>query len=147
MKKKVIATVLILANLLTLASCSQASNSDTPKSRKTAEAFDDDEEAADDEEEKDNGSGKIAEERIYNCIDKLATTLAECDYDGFCELCTYTPYEVRSVMPVVYEVETTDYDDYYIQRQPSEMLRVKNAIAATTTYEIDKSSFKANLWA
>lgn len=148
MKKKVIATVLILANLMTLASCSQASNSDTPKSRKTAEAFSDDEEEADDDDKtNDDSKGKIAEDRVYNSIDKIATALAECDYDGFCELCTYTPYEIRSVMPVIVEADEIDYSDTYIRKSPSEMLRVKNLIAATTTYEIDKSSFKSNLWA
>ena len=97
MSKKVIAAVLILANLMTLASCSQAANSDetTAKSRKSAEAAD--EEPEDD----DDGNNKIAEDRVYSCIDKITTALAECDYDGFCELCTYTPYEIRSVMPVV----------------------------------------------
>ncbi len=143
MSKKVIAAVLILANLMTLASCSQAANSDetTAKSRKSAEAAD--EEPEDD----DDGNNKIAEDRVYSCIDKITTALAECDYDGFCELCTYTPYEIRSVMPVVEEVDEIDYSDTYIRKSPSEMLRVKNIIAATTTCEIDKSSFKSNLWA
>lgn len=143
MSKKVIATVLILANLMTLASCSQAANTDetTERSRKSAEA------AADEEPDDDDSNNKIAEDRIYNCIDKIATTIADCDYDGFCELCTYTPYEVKSVMPIVEEVDEVDYDDTYLRKSPSEMLRVKNVIAATTTYEIDKSSFKSNLWA
>ena len=146
MKKKVIATVLILANLMTLASCSQAAGSDSPKSRKTAEAFDDDEEEEEADDD-DKGDNKVAEDKIYNCIDKIAETIAECDYDGFSELCTYEPYEVRSVMPIVVEVEDVNYNDQYMRKNPSEMLRVKNAIAATTTYEIDKSSFKSNLWA
>ena len=79
MSKKVIAAVLILANLMTLASCSQAANSDetTAKSRKSAEAAD--EEPEDD----DDGNNKIAEDRVYSCIDKITTALAECDYDGF----------------------------------------------------------------
>ena len=145
MKKKVIATVLILANLMTLASCSQASSGNAPKNSKTAEAFsDDDEEEAEDDDKNDN---KIAEDKIYSSVDKIATALAECDYEGFCELCTYTPYEIRSVMPVVEEVDEIDYSDQYMRKSPSEQLRCKNAIAATTTYEIDKSSFKSNLWA
>jgi hypothetical protein len=50
-------------------------------------------------------------------------------------------------MPIVVEVEDVNYNDQYMRKNPSEMLRVKNAIAATITYEIDKSSFKSNLWA
>ena len=84
MSKKVIAAVLILANLMTLASCSQAANSDetTAKSRKSAEAAD--EEPEDD----DDGNNKIAEDRVYSCIDKITTALADCAYDGYCALCT-----------------------------------------------------------
>ena len=89
MKKKVIATVLILANLMTLASCSQASSGNAPKNSKTAEAFsDDDEEEAEDDDKNDN---KIAEDKIYSSVDKIATALSECDYEGFCELCTFSP--------------------------------------------------------
>ena len=143
MSKKVIAAVLILANQMTLASCSQASNTDetTGRSRKSTE------EAADEEPEDDDSNNKVAEDRIYHCIEKVATALAECDYDSYCELCTYTPYEVKSVMPIVEEVDEIDYSDTYIRKSPSEMLRVKNSIASTITYEIDKSSFKSNLWA
>lgn len=144
MSKKVIAAFLVLANLMTLASCSSASGSAEETTRRSRRET---EEAEEEEEKRNDDNHSAAQDRIYKSIDKIATTLAECDYDGFCELCTYTPYEIRSVMPVIIESEDNDIYDDYMKKNPGEMLLVKNAIAATTTYEIDDKSFKANLWA
>ena len=146
MSKKVLAAVLVLANVMTLASCSQASNTDetTRRSRRDAE---DAQEAEETEDEDKGARHSSAEDKVYHTIEKLGSALASCDYDAVCELCSYEPYEIRSVMPVVYEVEEINYNSDFIKKKPGDMLRVRSVIAATTTYEIDESSFKSNLWA
>ncbi len=146
MSKKVLAAVLVLANVMTLASCSQASNTDetTRRSRRDAE---DAQEAEETEDEDKGARHSSAEDKVYHTIEKLGSALAGCDYDAVCELCSYEPYEIRSVMPVVYEVEEINYNSDFIKKKPGDMLRVRSVIAATTTYEIDESSFKSNLWA
>lgn len=141
MSKKVIAAILVLANVMTLASCSQPSNTDetTRRSRSNTEETE--------EEESKGNRHSAAEDKVYHSIEKLGSALASCDYDAVCELCSYTPYEIRSAMPVVEEVEEINYNSVFVKKSPDDMLRVKNVIAATTTYEIDESSFKSNLWA
>ena len=122
MKKKLIASALILANVISLASCKSTAQKPSP--------FDDDDDDADDRKKPES-----IEEGVFGTVDEIAQALAECDYDAFRKHCTSDPVAIEEAMPIVDEsTEKAGKQDL-----------VENMIASTITYEIDKDSYKSNL--
>ena len=128
MREKLTAAILILACVMSLASCT------VPK---TTEEIEDTE--TETTEEKDLS---FSEEKIYENIDKIAAALANCDFEDLSSRCVSTPYEVLGLMPVV---EEEDEDDLSY-KVTDNMLIVKNMIASTITYKIDETSYKAKVF-
>ena len=125
MKKKIIATLLILANVMSLASCASKP--------KTTSPFDDDD---DDEEVEETEKASSIEEGVFNTVDKIAESLADCDYEEFKKYCSVEPETVGKAMPVI---------DESTEKATKEEL-VKSMIASTITYKIDTDSFNTSLW-
>ena len=122
MREKAIAAILILASVMTMASCSMPGKAET--------------EDRENIEEDDNRT--YAEEKIYENIEKITAALAACDFDDLSARCSGTPYKVLNAMPVIKEDEDSESYAYL-----DNMLLVKNMIAATITSEIDETSYKA----
>lgn len=123
MKRKIIASVLIMSNLLVLASCMSQPKATSP--------FDDDDD--DDADDKRDNAPSSIEEGVFDTIDEIAEALAECDYDSFKKYCEADADYIRDAMPVV---------DESTEKATKQEL-VENMIAATITYEIDKDSFQS----
>lgn len=123
MKRKIIASVLIMSNLLVLASCMSQPKATSP--------FDDDDD--DDADDKRDNAPSSIEEGVFDTIDEIAEALAECDYDSFKKYCEADAEYIREAMPVV---------DESTEKATKQEL-VENMIAATITYEIDKDSFQS----
>lgn len=123
MKKKIIATLLILANVMSLASCMS-------KPKTTSSPFDDDD---DEEEESDNPSS--LQDGVFDTIEDIAEALADCDYESLKKYCSTDPEALGQAMPVV------DESSEIAAKQDL----VENMIASTITYKIDEDSFKSNL--
>ena len=121
MKRKVIATLLILANILTLASCKSTVQTTSP--------FDDD----DDEEPADKPSG--LQDGVFDTIEDIAEALADCDYESLKKYCSIEPEALGQAMPVI--------DESTEQATKEEL--VKNMIASTITYEIDEDSYTSTI--
>lgn len=126
MKKKIIATILVLANVLTMASC-------TPFDFITSHTTNDTEEETDDDEEDDHSDTKDA---VFETVDDIADALADCDFDRFRRHCDCNTDAIEEIMPV----DDTDYDDEDAVMDKD--LVVRNMIAKTITYEIDEKSFE-----
>ena len=124
MKRKIIAGVLIMANLLTLASCASQPKPTSP--------FDDDD---DEEEEEEADAPSSVEEGVFETIDEIAEALAECDYDSFKKYCSGEPEMIAEAMPVIDESS----------EKASKQELVENMIANTITYKINEDSFQSNL--
>ena len=122
MRKKLISIVLVLANVLTLASC---------------QVFDKPDETAASKETKTSG----AKEEVFHTIEKIGTALADCDLEKFTENSVASSREIERKMPVV----TEEDDDYKTPRITDEW-RLMNMIASTITYEIDEDSYKGGIW-
>ena len=122
MHKKLISIVLVLANVITLASCNVYDKPDT---------------TTDSKETKVSG----IKEEVFDTIDKIGTALSECDLEKFTENCIAASREMERKMPVV----TEDDDDYMTPRITDEW-RLMNLIASSITYEIDEDSFKGGIW-
>ena len=114
MKKKIIASALVIANLFSLASCSQLEGLFS-NSAKEAEAL------------------AETEEGVYESVEAITEALANCDYDTFQRYCKNNAKTVQRAMPLIDE----DNDN------PKKDLMVRNMIAATITSEIDEDSFEA----
>ena len=123
MKRKIIASVLIMSNLLVLASCMSQPKATSP--------FDDDDD--DDADDKHDNAPSSIEEGVFDTIDEIAEALAECDYDSFKKHCEADADCIRDAMPIV---------DESTEKATKQEL-VENMIAATITYEIDKDSFQS----
>ncbi len=123
MKRKIIASVLIMSNLLVLASCMSQPKATSP--------FDDDDD--DDADDKRDNAPSSIEEGVFDTIDEIAEALAECDYDSFKKYCEADAEYIREAMPIV---------DESTEKATKQEL-VENMIAATITYEIDKDSFQS----
>ncbi len=124
MKKKIIATLLILANVMSLASCMSKP--------KTTSPFDDDE----DEEEEETEKTSSIEEGVFNTVDKIAQSLADCDYESLKKYCAAEPEAIGKAMPAIDEsTEKASKDEL-----------VKNMIASTISYKIDVDSFETSFW-
>ena len=123
MKRKIIASVLIMSNLLVLASCMSQPKATSP--------FDDDDD--DDADDKHDNAPSSIEEGVFDTIDEIAEALAECDYDSFKKHCEADADYIRDAMPIV---------DESTEKATKQEL-VENMIAATITYEIDKDSFQS----
>lgn len=126
MHRKLTAAILIIANVLTLASCS------LPKREDDAEQ---DPDAGTEEDDR-----SYTEEKIFGNIEKITEALADCNFEDLSSRCAVTPYEVLDVMPVIDEEDgNTDY------KSADNMLIIRNAIAATITCDIDESTYKASI--
>ena len=123
MKRKIIASVLIMSNLLVLASCMSQPKATSP--------FDDDDD--DDADDKRDNAPSSIEEGVFDTIDEIAEALAECDYDSFKKYCEADAEYIREAMPIV---------DESTEKATKQEL-IENMIAATITYEIDKDSFQS----
>ena len=122
MHKKLISIVLVLANVITLASCQifdKPDVTDASKEKKTSDK----------------------REEVFDTIGKIGTALAECDLEKFTENCVATSREMERKMPVI----TEDDDDYKTPRITNEW-RLMNLIASSITYEIDEDSYKGGIW-
>ena len=128
MRKRVIAAILILANVVAMASCSIPGNT-----RSTGETADPD--TSTEEHER-----SFSEEKVYENVEKITVALAACDFDDLSSRCVYTPYTILNIMPVIEEDE--DDDSYKVT---DNMLLIRNMIASTITCEIDEESYKASL--
>ena len=128
MREKLTAAILILACVMSLASCT------VPKTTEDTEA-----QETETTEEKELS---FAEEKIYENIGKIAAALANCDSEDLSKRCVSTPYEVIGLMPVV---EEEDEDDLSY-KVTDNMLLIKNMIASTITYKIDETSYKAKVF-
>lgn len=122
MRKKLISIVLVLANVLTLASCQVFEKPDETKASK---------------ENKTSG----VKEEVFDTVAKIGTALAECDLEKFTENCVASSREIERKMPVV-----TEEDDDYKTPKITDQWRLMNMIASSITYEIDESSFKGGIW-
>lgn len=121
MNKKFISVILVLANVITLASCSFF---DRPVTETT------------EDDERDEPSA--AQEKVFDTIDKVSRALAECDYESLAGRCIKEPVKIKEVMPVI---EQTDPDDIDAEK-PDNKLVIENMIASTITYTIDEDSFE-----
>lgn len=125
MRKRVIAAILILANVMSLASCSIPGKTDETNETDTTTG----------EHER-----SFSEEKVYENVEKITAALAACDFDDLSSRCVYTPYTILNSMPVI---EEDDDDDSY--KVDDNMLLIRNMIASTITCEIDEESFKSSL--
>ena len=123
MGKKLLASILIIVNILTLASCTK------PKETEP-------------EESSDESEISTTQSRVHDAVDRIAAALAACNYDDFRKNCTGESKKVKDAMPYVPEIA----DDDYTTPRPDNSLVVKNMVAATITYEIDDKSIKSGLW-
>ena len=126
MRGKIIAFILILANVLTLASCS------VPQK---AENTDPDTESSEEEDR------SYSEEKIYENIEKITAAVAACDFEDLSKRCAVSPDELLEFMPVI-EDKGVDTDFKTLDN----MLIIRNAIASTITCDIDESTFKGGLF-
>ena len=112
MKKKIIASALVIANIFSLASCSLFNNK-----AKESEAL------------------AEIEDGVYESVEAITESLANCDYDTFQRYCKNNPKTVKKAMPLIEEDDSN----------PKKDLLVRNMIAATITSEIDEDSFEASV--
>ena len=126
MKKKIIATILVLANVMTMAAC-------TPFDFITSNTTRDTEE--EEEEEDDDSDPSDVKEAVFESVDDIATALAKCNLDSFKRHCDGNTGKIEELMPV----DDTDYADDDAKMDKD--LVVRNMIASTITYEIDEKSF------
>jgi len=119
MKKRLISTVLVIANIFALVSCS---NFGTPEPS-----------GSDDE----THFSADTDDTVFEAVESISKALADCDYDAFQRCCSDTPELIKSYMPVVEESE----DDFEFEKDDNNRT-VRNMIASTITYEIDEASCK-----
>ena len=124
MGKKFIAILLILVNVFALASCMKPKETDPS------------------ETETDESDVSTTESRVYEAVERIAASLAECNYENFRKNSTKDSKEVEKAMPAVPEIA----DDDYKTPRPDKALVVKNMVISSLTYEIDEKSFKSGLW-
>lgn len=123
MKNKLIASVLILANVFTLASCSIFGN--TVETDTSGADVDD--------------PHYTASEKVYKAVNGLTDALVACDYESFESYCADTPSKMKTAMPSLDEAAL--YDDNK-ENDPENELVVRHMIASTITSTIDVDSFK-----
>lgn len=125
MGKKIIALILVLVNVLTLASCMAPKESDPSNTDET-----------------DESGVSTTETRVNEAIERIATALAECNYDNFRKNSTSDCKTIEKAMPVVPEIA----DDDFTTPRPDKALIVKNMVISTLTYEVNEKSFKSGMW-
>ena len=123
MRKRLISIILVLANVLSLVSCSMFDTPETSESPK---------------ESKVSGT----KEEVFATIGKIGNALADCNFDKFTEYCVASSHEMERKMPVIKEEDSTDYTKPRITDQ----WRLMNLIATSITYEIDEDSFQGGIW-
>ena len=126
MRKKIIAAILIMANVLSLASCSIFNKPDDDN----------------DPDETGETTMSTSEEKVFETVEKIGKALAECDYGKFKENCSKESRDIEKAMPSI----SNDNDDDYKKQKVTDNWRVRNMIAATITYKIDEKSFKSGFW-
>lgn len=130
MKRKIVAVVLVMASVMSLASCSLVGKLvlGAKETDETGESTD----------------SKITttEGRIYSAVDKIAKSLADCDYDTFEALTVGPSKAMKKSMPVLMEDDKEDYTAPKL----SEEWKVRNMIANTITYEIVDGSYKGGVF-
>lgn len=147
MFKKTIATILIAASVLSIASCSAGTNAstdaevtDTTRATSTTRATDTDETAeADESSESTEPTLPPTQEAVYEAIDDVATALAECDRESLGKHCSGDISVIEDNMPVITKMpeDKTEVPDY-------EMM-VRTMIAATITYKIDDTTYNGGM--
>ena len=121
MRRKITAILLILANVLTLASC-QSFGKEPQSSIRNRD---------------DDDTPSHAQVNVFKAVEKITSALADCDED-IVEYCEGNTEGLLEIMPVV--DDDTTQEDY---QKPDQTLVAKNMIAATISYEIDEKSFDA----
>lgn len=123
MKKRLIASILILANVFSLASCNLFGNTD----------------------ETDNSGIDIDDphyttsEKVYKAVNLVSEALAACDYDAFASYCADKPSKMKDAMPSLDEEALYDDDK---ENDPENELIIRHMIASTITSSIDVDSFE-----
>ena len=104
MKNKLIASILILANVFTLASCSIFGN--TAETDNSGIDF--------------NDPHSTATEKVYKAVNQITEALADCDYDTFASYCADKPSKMEEAMPSLDEQAL--YDDDKENACPTHMI-------------------------
>lgn len=123
MKKRLIASILILANVFSLASCNLFGNTD----------------------ETDNSGIDIDDphyttsEKVYKAVNLVSEALAACDYDAFASYCADKPSKMKDAMPSLDEEALYDDDK---ENDPENELIIRHMIASTITSSIDVDSYE-----
>ena len=123
MRKRLISIILVLANVISLASCSMF---DTPAGSKETR------------ETKISG----AKEEVFDTVERIGVALADCNLEKFTDNCVAPSREMERKMPVVSDDDDTDFKKPKITNE----WRLMNLIATTITYKIDEYSFKGGIW-
>ena len=117
MRKKVISMILVLANVISLASCSIFGEPDTTRASKESKTSE-------------------VKEQVYGTIEKIGNALADCNFEKFTENCVASSREIEKKMPVI----TDDGDTDYKKPRLTNEWKLMNLIATSITYEIDEKS-------
>lgn len=123
MKNKLIASILILANVFTLASCSIFGN--TAETDNSGIDIDDPQSSA--------------TEKVYKAVNLITEALADCDYDTFASYCADKSSKMEAAMPSLDEQALYDDDK---ENDPENELVIRHKIASTITSTIDVDSFE-----
>ena len=128
MSKKILAAILVLANVLSLASCSMFTTPTFPE---------------DDDPDETSAQSESTRDKIYDKIDKISKALADSDYERFKEFSE----ECRDLERAMPSISEKDKDkDNYMAPKVTDSWKVKHMIAETITYKIDDDSYKGGFW-
>ena len=123
MHKKVISMILVLANVISLASCSIFGEPDATLPSK-------------------DGKTSPVKEEVFSTIEKIGNSLADCNFEKFTDNCVASSREIEKKMPVLTDDDSTDYKKPKLTNE----WKLMNLIASSITYEIDEKSFKGGIW-
>ena len=123
MRKKVISMILVLANVISLASCSIFGEPDATLPSK-------------------DGKTSPVKEEVFSTIEKIGNSLADCNFEKFTDNCVASSREIEKKMPVLTDDDSTDYKKPRLTNE----WKLMNLIASSITYEIDEKSFKGGIW-
>ena len=123
MRKRLISIILVLANVISLASCSVFDSPNTAASSKESKT-------------------SAVKEEVFDTIGKIGNALAKCNLEKFTDNCVASSREMERKMPVVKDDDDTDYTWPKVTNE----WRLMNLIASSITYKIDEDSFKGGIW-
>ena len=123
MRKKVISMILVLANVISLASCSIFGEPDATLPSK-------------------DGKTSPVKEEVFSTIEKIGNSLADCNFEKFTDNCVASTREIEKKMPVLTDDDSTDYKKPKLTNE----WKLMNLIASSITYDIDEKSFKGGIW-